>query len=139
MKRKILDPIWGNDEKTQILCRFELENGSIHEVSVVNTLEGNPDWVEILNTFTIEEIDNNTEKEIEFQQNQMAEEEQFRANQESEFIFEEKVKLFDSEPIQNSTQTKLKKKLRQSDSLALATAYAAAIIVLDELEQKDNL
>ena len=62
--RIIKYPRWGNTEKTHIICQFHYDDGRVLTASVTDTEEGNPDWKEILETFTIENIDENTERDL---------------------------------------------------------------------------
>ena len=55
--REIKYPIWANEEKTKIKCKFHYENGEKLEASVMDTEEGNPDWAELMETFGVEGID----------------------------------------------------------------------------------
>ena len=59
MARQIIDPRWGNSEKTHIIAKFVYDDGRQVVASITN-VEGeapNPDWAEIMENFTIEQIE----------------------------------------------------------------------------------
>jgi hypothetical protein len=58
--RQILEPYWASNLKNQIVCKFRYVDGQEVIASVSQTTEGNPDWDEIFQKFTVEEIDANT-------------------------------------------------------------------------------
>ena len=64
MKREIKYPIWENEEKTKIRCKFHYENGEEFEASITDTEEGNPDWAEIMETFGVKGVDESHEKHL---------------------------------------------------------------------------
>ena len=62
MERTIKNPYWGNNTKTQVICEFHYGAGQpIQTAAISESKEGNPDWKEIFEKFTIEEIDKITE------------------------------------------------------------------------------
>ena len=136
MARKILNPRWGNVEKTQIRCKFEYEDGRVQEVSIVNVDGSNPDWTEVLQQFPEEEITRLTEeklaKEKEQRQAQIDAENERRERFETEMLFNHKIKLFEIEEVQNSKNRSLKSKIRKAKNIESATVYAS-VLVMQEL------
>ena len=56
MDKKIVDPYWGDEGKSQVVCTFEYEDGSSLTASVMNTDKGednNPDWDQIFKEHSI--------------------------------------------------------------------------------------
>ena len=135
MKRKIIEPYWGNKEKTQIICQFHYENGPIQTAAVTDTIEGNPDWKEIHETFTLEEIDKNTEsllaevKEENEKIKQLNKDEIERARVDS--LFNCKIQAFEIDIIKNSKNKELKSRIRKSKNIFEVTAFTAALIAVE--------
>jgi hypothetical protein len=135
MKRTIKNPYWGNDEKTQVMCEFHFENGPIQTAAVTQTKEGNPDWEEIFQNFSIEEIDNLTENALA----EAREEHEKRKQQEKDDIermkvdalFQAKLDAFDIDIIKNSKNRQLKSRIRKAKTLLEVTAFASALITLE--------
>ena len=61
LPRTIQNPYWGNNSKTQVICEFNYEGGPIVTAAVSDTKEGNPDWKEIMEKWTIEDLDKLTD------------------------------------------------------------------------------
>jgi hypothetical protein len=136
--RIIRAPRWANDEKTHIICQFEYEDGRLLTASVTDTEEGNPDWKEILETFPIEMIDENTKRDLELHTERKVQREE-QQKQEDEIakqniLFLAKSEAFDIEIIRDSSYIDLKSKLRKASSLTEVHAYAGAIVALEALK-----
>tara|TARA_B100000902_G_C26583496_1_gene562340 strand:- start:81 stop:497 length:417 start_codon:yes stop_codon:yes gene_type:complete len=138
MKRTIKNPYWGNDEKTQVMCEFHYENGPIQTAAVTQTKKGNPDWEEIFNNFTPEQIDKLTESALA----EVREEHEKRKQQEKDEIermkvdtlFQAKLDTFEIDIIKNSKNRKLKSRIRKAKTLIEVTAFASALISLEHEE-----
>ena len=135
MKRTIKNPYWGNDEKTQVMCEFHFENGPTQVAAVTQTKEGNPDWEEIFQNFTIEQIDDLTKTVMA----EAREEHEKRKQQEKDDIermkvdalFQAKLDAFDIDIIKNSKNRQLKSRIRKAKTLLEVTAFASALITLE--------
>jgi hypothetical protein len=136
-KRKILDPYFCNNAETQVGCQFEYEDGTILNATVSDTDEGNPDWAEIFDLFTKEEIQKNTQMMLD--RNRKEREERERIDMENaekmkaDILFQAKLEAFEIEEIKNSQNRELKSKIRKSKNLTELQAYAA-VLVMKELE-----
>ena len=64
LPRTIQNPYWSNQSKTQVICQFNYEGGPIETAAVSDTKQGNPDWKEIMEKWTIEEIDKFTDEKL---------------------------------------------------------------------------
>ena len=62
LPRTIKEPYWSSEIKDQVICQFHYEGGPMIVAAVSDTEKGNPDWKEIMETFTEEEINKNTKK-----------------------------------------------------------------------------
>ena len=135
MKRTIKNPYWGNDEKTQVMCEFHFENGPTQVAAVTQTKEGNPDWEEIFQNFTIEQVDDLTKTVMA----EAREEHEKRKQQEKDDIermkvdalFQAKLDAFEIDIIKNSKNRELKSKIRKAKTLIEVTAFASALITLE--------
>ena len=135
MKRTIKNPYWGNDEKTQVMCEFHFENGPTQVAAVTQTKEGNPDWEEIFQNFTIEQVDDLTKTVMA----EAREEHEKRKQQEKDDIermkvdalFQAKLDAFEIDIIKNSKNRELKSRIRKAKTLIEVTAFASALITLE--------
>ena len=59
MKRTIINPHWINNARTTLAADFQYSDGSVVR-AVISKSDGNPDYNEILKTFSEEVINTNT-------------------------------------------------------------------------------
>lgn len=130
-ERQILDPYWSSNLKNQVVCRFKYADGGIVTASVTQTDEGNSDWDEIFANFTVEQIDANTAEKVKLhEENRLKREmdDQRRAdNMRREALFMAKSDAFEIDLVRNSTNTKLKSRLRKATSIIEVTVLASLI------------
>ena len=135
MKRTIKNPYWGNNEKTQVMCEFHFENGPIQTAAVTQTKEGNPDWEEIFDNFTPEQIDKLTKnvlaeaREEHEKRKQMQRDDVERMKVDA--LFQAKLDTFEIDIIKNSKNRQLKSRIRKAKTLIEVTAFASALITLE--------
>tara|TARA_B100002019_G_scaffold102691_1_gene88459 strand:+ start:1506 stop:1922 length:417 start_codon:yes stop_codon:yes gene_type:complete len=135
MKRTIKNPYWGNNEKTQVMCEFHFENGPIQTAAVTQTKEGNPDWEEIFDNFTPEQIDKLTKnvlaeaREEHEKRKQMQRDDVERMKVDA--LFQAKLDTFEIDIIKNSKNRQLKSRIRKAKTLIEVTAFASALIALE--------
>lgn len=139
MERTIKNPYWGNNTKTQVICEFHYGEGRpIQTAAITETEEGNPDWKEIFEKFTIEEIDEITEtykaeesekrkKQVEFEKDEIE-------RMKSDALFSAKLEAFEIEEIKNSKNRKLKSRIRKAKSIMEVTAFTAALLISENDE-----
>ena len=141
MKREIKYPYWSRDDKTQVVCQFHYEDGTMLEAAVMDTAEGNPDWKEIFETFTVEEIDTTTnkmkEERAELQQKAEFEEKEKLERMKTDTLFSAKLEAFEISLIRESKDRKLKSKIRKAQSLMEIQAYTT-ILLMRELESESE-
>ena len=142
MNREIKHPYWANDEKTQVVCQFHYENGQVLEASVMDTEEGNPDWAEIFETFTIEDIDNTTNRMLkereEMLEKRKLEEGEHKERFKTDTLFAAKLEAFQIDAIRNSKNRKLKSSIRKAQTLMEVQAYTT-ILLMEEMKNEDSL
>ena len=139
LPRTIQNPYWSNQSKTQVICEFNYEGGPIETAAVSDTKQGNPDWKEIMEKWTIEEIDKFTDEKL----NEHNKERQQKREEEldnierakSESLFNAKLDAFEIDLIKNSKDRELKSRIRKSKNMIEVTAFTAALI-LKEHESK---
>mgnify|MGYP001485868277 CR=1 FL=1 len=135
MKRTIKNPYWGNDQKTQVMCEFHFENGPIQTAAVSQTKEGNPDWQEIFTKFTPEEIDKLTEGALAEAREEHEKRKQIERDDiermKVDALFQAKLDAFEIDIIKNSKNRKLKSRIRKAKTLIEVTAFASALITLE--------
>jgi hypothetical protein len=105
--------------------------------SIMDPDDTNPDMKAVLEQYTEEEIDANTQEGLDRrnenikQQMERRESQQVRARQEG--LFNCKLEAFEVEAIKNSKNTELKRMIRKSKSVMEVQAYAT-ILLMKELE-----
>ena len=119
MPRQIINPRWGNAQKTQILATFKYDDGRELAASITNVGDTiNPDWQEIMDRFGVEQLDQNANdalashlkrKSERFEQQQLD-----RQRAEKEALFNIKADAFDMEVVKSSTNRELKNKIRRA-------------------------
>lgn len=137
MARKIINPRWGNEEKTSILATFRYDDGRelIASISNVNdTL--NPDWKEIMDTFGVEMLDQNTGDALESHMKRKAERaERAKIDQDralKENLFNLKAEAFDMEIVKNSKNRDIKNKIRRAATPTEVLVYTALLHMLED-------
>jgi hypothetical protein len=144
MEREILNPRWANNDKSIILCNFKYADGRML-VASVSVPEGgtNPDWDEIIDTFGIDHIDNNSKKHIEDAERKRQNEDERRFENfdrmKKEALFNIKAEAFEIDIIKNSTNRELKNKIRRAGSMLEVQAYATAIILKEDPALNPNI
>lgn len=133
MKRTIKNPHWTNNARTMLSAEFHYDDGRVIVASISDTDKGNPDYIEIMEKFSREELEKNTlekikkisqEREIE-RQREIAKQE--RAKQEA--LFSAKLKSFEIDVVKNSSKREYKSKIRRAKSDLEVIAYTAALLI----------
>lgn len=138
MAREIINPRWGNQEKTQIIAKFRYDDGRELIASISNPSEEapNPDWVEIMEKFGAAEIDRITEEDLQGHiQRKQAKIEQRQLNIErvqKEVLFNAKAEAFDLDIVRNSTNRDLKNKIRRASSITEVYVYTALLHMIED-------
>ena len=135
MTREILEPRWANDSKTKVHCVFKYDDGRVLKAIVQDTAEGNPDWKEIFEKYSTDELDKNTEQLMK-RIDQVQREKERAETLKNESIFNAKLEAFTIEEIKNSKNTKLKSKIRRAKSMMEVTAYTSLLLMLEYEKNK---
>ena len=136
-KKKYLNPYWSNKDNRHLIVTIELANGQ-HSMASIQDPEGtNPDMKAVLEQYTEEEIDANTQEGLDRRneniKRQMERRESQQARAKQEALFNCKLEAFEVEDIKNSKNAELKRMIRKSKSIMEVQAYAT-ILLMKELE-----
>ena len=143
MKREIKYPIWENEEKTKIRCKFHYENGEEFEASITDTEEGNPDWAEIMETFGVKGVDESHEKHLAEREKQRelheAQKKEHIETEKASILFSAKLEAFEIAEVKESKDRAMKSRIRKAASITEVSALTAVLIMkeLDNEEAKD--
>lgn len=138
MARQIINPRWGNEQKTHIVAGFKYDDGKIVNASITNEGDAvdNPDWAEIMATFGIAGIDKNTEDAIEDHNSrkQQRQEQDIldRDRRKKEALFNAKAEAFDIDLVKNSKNRDVKNKIRRAASITEVLVYTAMLHVMED-------
>lgn len=137
MKRDIINPHWTNNARTVLAAEFRYSDGTIAN-AVISKSDNNPDYDEIIKTFGVDVVEENTRKNMQKvskeRQDRIAKEQAAKDKKLQEDLFAMKLKAFDMDIVKESTNTVLKSKIRRSKSDFEVIAYTAALI-LSEAEK----
>jgi len=130
-ERKIENPTWVDDEKSQVLCNLITDKGRYTCVITKSEPGQNPDWDLVASKYTEEHIDENTKKHFHaVERNKLQKFEEYKLNVDKhmkERLFNVKAEAFEIDLIKNSTNRELKNKLRRSKNILEAQIVATLL------------
>lgn len=137
MTRKIINPRWANEEKTQILATFKYDDGRELIASITNIGDTvNPDWKEIMDTIGVDTLDRNSGDALESHMKRKAERaERNKIDEErtqKEALFNLKAEAFDMEIVKNSKNRDVKNKIRRASTPTEVLVYTALLHMLED-------
>ena len=136
-KKKYLNPYWSNKENRHLIVTIEQPNGQHSMASIMDPDSTNPDMKAVLEQYTEEEIDANTQEGLDRRneniKRQMERRESKQARAKQEALFNCKLQAFEVDAIKNSKNTELKRMIRKSKSIMEVQAYAT-ILLMKELD-----
>lgn len=136
-KKKYLNPYWSNKDNRHLIVTIEQPNGQHSLASIMDPDGTNPDMKAVLEQYTEEDIDANTQEGLDRRneniKRQMERRESQQARAKQEALFNCKLEAFEVEGIKNSKNTELKRMIRKSKSIMEVQAYAT-ILLMKELE-----
>jgi hypothetical protein len=138
MARKIINPRWGNQEKTHIVAGFRYDDGREVVASITNVpgAPPNPDWTEIMETFGEAVINANSKKDLDRHMKRKQDSAERRVmemeRQAREALFNVKAEIFDMDVVKNSTNRDIKNKIRRATTINEAQIYAAVLHMLED-------
>jgi hypothetical protein len=135
--KKYLNPYWSNKDNRHLIVTIEQPNGQHSMASIMDPDGTNPDMKAVLEQYTEEEIDTNTQEGLDRRneniKRQMERRESQHARAKQEALFNCKLEAFEVDAIKNSKNTELKRMIRKSKSIMEVQAYAT-ILLMKELE-----
>ena len=138
-KKKYLNPYWSNKDNRHLIVTIEQPNGQHSLASIMDPDGTNPDMKAVLEQYTEEDIDTNTQEGLDRRneniKRQMERRESQQARAKQEALFNCKLEAFEVEGIKNSKNTELKRMIRKSKSIMEVQAYAT-ILLMKELENE---
>ena len=146
-RRWLDNAFWETEEKKQLNCILEIQDDAgrvTRQVMLLNKTDAegnpNPDFDEVVEALTEEVIDKETEdrvvrKKAEKEEHIQREKEHAKARK-LEKLFNYKLEAFEVEDIKNSTNRKLKGKLRRAKSRIEVDMWS--IMILQEQLNKDT-
>jgi hypothetical protein len=138
MAREIINPRWGNEEKTHIIAGFKYDDGRVLTASITNVGDAaeNPDWKEIVETFGSEGLDQNTKRSIDnhIKRKTKALEERSidMERMKKEELFNAKAESFEIELVKSSKNRAVKNKIRRAASITEVLVYTALLHMLED-------
>lgn len=135
MTRKIENPYWSNKDTKHVIAEFVYEDGKRQLASIMGD-ENNPDFKEIMELFTEDEIDANTKARLDKRDEQIRRnrerQEVDRSRMQQETLFAAKLDAFEIPIIKTSTNRAAKAKIRKAKTLMEVTAYTIMLMMQEE-------
>lgn len=136
MGMKFENPYWSNKENKHLIVEFVYDDGRRQIASIMGN-EDNPDYTAVLEQFSEETIDANTQERLdrrdEQQRRNRDRQEVDRTRMQQEALFAAKLDAFEISTIKASKNKTLKSKIRKAKTLMEVTAYTTLLIMQEEL------
>lgn len=136
-KKTYKNPYWSNRDNRHLIVTIVQPNGKESLASIHDKDGNNPDMRAVLEEYTEEQIDDNTNRALERRNDNIRRSAERRESQKArakqEALFAVKLEAFEVDAIKNSKNTELKRLIRKSKSILEAQAYAT-ILMMKELE-----
>lgn len=135
--RTIENPYWANKEKQHIIAEFVYpDTGKRATASIMN--DGtNRDFDELLNKFSVEQIDANTKKRFDDRnqhiKNNIERQKVDKTRMQQEQLFAAKLDAFEIDLIKSSKNRDLKSKIRKAKNIMEVTAYTVILLQQEEV------
>jgi len=142
-KKQYKDPYWSNRENRHLIVTIVQPNGK-EQIASIHDKEGtNPDMKAVLEQYTEEQIDDNTNQALERRNNNIKKSAERRESQKArakqEALFNAKLEAFEIDSIKNSKNTQLKRLIRKSKSIMEVQAYTTILLMKDlESAEEEN-
>lgn len=135
MTRKIENPYWSNKDTKHVIAEFVYDDGKRQLASILGD-ENNPDFKEIMELFTEEEIDANTKARLDKRDEQIRRnrerQEVDRSRMQQEALFAAKLDAFEIPTVKTSTNRAAKSKIRKAKTMMEVTAYTIMLMIQEE-------
>lgn len=149
MKKQWKHPFWENYQKDRITCKLVIEHEDGKETSstakVFKYTKGgkiNPDWEEILKQNDTAKIDKNTqEREERHRKRREADAMQKKERDQAkklEDLFNAKLEVFEIDSVKNSSNRKMKARMRKSKNRYELLAYTV-MLLKEEIDNEQSV
>jgi hypothetical protein len=136
VNRKIENPYWASKERQHIIAEFFYPDTNKRVTASIMNDGTNRDYDEIMRTYSVEQIDANTNRRKEERDNQIKQnlerQKVDKARMQQEQLFAAKLDAFEIEAVKNSSNRALKSKIRKSKTFMEVTAYTVMLLMQEE-------
>lgn len=136
MMRTIKNPHWINNARTMLSAEFHYEDGRVLSAVINKSDANNPDWIEVMEKFSSDDIEKNTREAIRRQASQRDAQERAekaaKDRKQQEDLFAIKLQAFELPVVKNATNRSLKSQIRRAKSDFEVYAYTAALILSEQ-------
>ena len=141
VNRKIENPYWASKERQHIIAEFFYPDTQKRVTASIMNDGTNRDYDEIMRTFSVEQIDANTNRRKEERDNQIKQnlerQKVDKARMQQEQLFAAKLDAFEIDVVKNSTNRELKSKIRKSKTFMEVTAYTVMLLMQEEAKNAE--
>jgi len=139
--KKYLYPYWSNRERRHLIVTVEYPNGKTNLVSIMDPEGTNPDMLAVLEQYTEEEIEANTEEGLRRRNENIKKAAERRESQaaraKQEILFNTKLEAFEIPAVKNSKNVEVKRLIRKAKSPMEVNAYVT-IVLMRELDNAEK-
>lgn len=141
--KKYKNPYWSNKENRHLIVTIVQPNGKESLASIHDTDGKNPDMKAVLEEYTEEQINQNTDAALQRRNDNIKKSAERRESQKArakqEALFNAKLQAFEVDTVKNSKNTELKRMIRKSKSILEVQAYATILMMkeLDDAKETD--
>ena len=136
VSRKIENPYWANKEKQHIIAEFFYPDTNKRVTASIMNDGSNRDYEEIMRSFSIRQIDANTDRRMEDRNQQIKQnlerQKVDKTRMQQEQLFAAKLDAFELDVVKNSKNRDLKSKIRKSKTFMEVTAYTVMLLMQEE-------
>lgn len=147
MKKEWIHPFWENSTKDRVTSRLNIttDDGTFTtSVATVSKYDNdgvvNPDFEEILQQHSVSAVDANTEERLDRhkkrRESEIARQKERNETKRLEDLFNYKLQTFEIPEIKESTNRKMKAKIRKSRNMTEMNAYAT-ILLMEALNEQE--
>jgi len=141
VNRKIENPYWASKERQHIIAEFFYPDTNKRVTASIMNDGTNRDYDEIMRTFSVEQIDANTNRRKEERDNQIKQnlerQKVDKARMQQEQLFAAKLDAFEIDAVKNSSNRDLKSKIRKSKTFMEVTAYTVMLLMQEEAKNAE--
>ena len=140
-KKEYIFPYWSNKETRHLIVTIRQPNGQENLASIQDPDGTNPDMKAVLELYTEEEIDKNTQEGLDRRNENLIKNMERRESQKAravqEALFNAKLEAFEIETIKNSKDIALKRTIRKAKTIMEVQAYTT-ILLMREIERAEK-